>query len=410
MSVRPGREFRVVTTSVLINTIGTGLYATASTLYFVRVLHFSPTRTGAILTAAGLVGLVLVLPLGRLVDRYGARDAYASLLVVQGVSRIGFAVAASTATFALSAAVAAAAAAGATAAVGALVADLPGPGGPTRARAILRSTTNIGVSVGAVLAGVVVQWDSSTAYRLMMIANGLAFAVAALTVLRLPPNLGRRVPSPDKLLRANVMTDRRFLTVTGLNAVMSLHFDVLTIAVPLWIVLETEAPRWLVSCVLLVNTALVIAFQVRLSRHSADLHGAAKTLRRSGVVFLVAWIMLAGAGSVSAIWAVVLVLAAVAIHSFGEMDQTAAGFTVSYDLAPEHAHGQYQAAFVLGRGVARAIAPSLLTVLCLGLKTPGWIVLGLLVTMAGFLASTTVRNAQRGASTTGTPVLRTTID
>jgi len=408
VSGRPGRELRLVTTSVLVNTIGTGLYATAGTLYFVRVLHISPARTGAILTAAGLVGLVLVLPLGRLVDRYGARDAYAALLVVQGVSRIGFAVAASTATFALSAAVAAATAAGATAAVGALMADLPGPGGPARARAFLRSMTNIGVAVGAVLAGVVVQWDSSAGYRLMMIANGLAFAVAALTVLRLPRNLARRVPDPDELPRANVMTDRRFLAVTGLNAVMSLHFDVLTIAVPLWIVLDTDAPRWLVSCVLLVNTALVVALQVRLSRHSADLQGAARALRRSGVVFLVAWILLAGAGSVSTIGAVVLVVVAVGIHSLGEIDQTAAGFTVSYDLAPEHAHGQYQSAFVLGRGVARAIAPSLLTVLCLGLKTPGWIVLGLLVTLAGHLASTTVRNAHRSASTTRTPAPPTT--
>jgi hypothetical protein len=47
---------------------------------------------------------------------------------------------------------------------------------------------------------------------------------------------------------------------------MSIQFKVLTVARPIWLIEVITAPHWLISATMLVNTAIVIAFQVRACR------------------------------------------------------------------------------------------------------------------------------------------------
>jgi hypothetical protein len=86
---------------------------------------------------------------------------------------------------------------------------------------------------------------------------------------------------------------------------------------------------------------------------------------------------------------------AVAVHSVGELWQAAASFTLSFDLAQEHAHGQYQAVYTLGEGIERALAPTILGVLCIAWGAVGWLILGTLLALAGALMPAVVRNAER---------------
>lgn len=59
------------------------------------------------------------------------------------------------------------------------------------------------------------------------------------------------------------ITTRRFLASAGLIGVMSMQFEVLLFAAPLWIAKLGHAPRWTVSAVLVINTVLVATLQVR---------------------------------------------------------------------------------------------------------------------------------------------------
>ncbi|MEV0909041.1 hypothetical protein [Streptomyces hokutonensis] len=54
-------------------------------------------------------------------------------------------------------------------------------------RALLRAVTNVGISVGAVGAGWIVQVGALNAYRCMVVGNAIAFACSAATLLLLPP-------------------------------------------------------------------------------------------------------------------------------------------------------------------------------------------------------------------------------
>ncbi|MEU9796221.1 hypothetical protein AB0E27_37595 [Streptomyces sparsogenes] len=58
---------------------------------------------------------------------------------------------------------------------------------PQEFRACLRAVTNLGISLGAVPAGWVVQLSTLTAYQLMVAGNAIAFLVAEAILFHLPP-------------------------------------------------------------------------------------------------------------------------------------------------------------------------------------------------------------------------------
>jgi hypothetical protein len=84
-------------------------------------------------------------------------------------------------------------------------------------------------------------------------------------------------------------------------------------------------------------------------------------------------------------------MAAVVIHTVGELWHAAAGFEISFALAPEHATGQYLGVFGAGAGLADAFGPSLLVALCIAWGRPGWYVLGALFALTGLAARFAVR-------------------
>jgi hypothetical protein len=92
--------------------------------------------------------------------------------------------------------------------------------------------------------------------------------------------------------------------------------------------------------------------------------------------------------------AATLLITAVVIHTVGELWHSAAGFEVSFALAPRHATGQYLGVFGLGAGLAEALGPGLLIWLCITWGRPGWYVVGAMFALTGLAAPPAVRWAQ----------------
>jgi MFS family permease len=82
------------------------------------------------------------------------------------------------------------------------------------------------------------------------------------------------------------------------------------------------------------------------------------------------------------------------VHTVGELWHSAAGFEVSYALAPEQATGQYLGVFGLGAGLAEAVGPALLIGLCISWGRPGWYVVGVLFLATGLVTPAAVRWAR----------------
>ncbi|MFE0385508.1 MFS transporter [Streptomyces bungoensis] len=382
---------RVLAVSNFIYTVGSGLYLTAGVLYFTEAVHLPAGQVGLGLGIAGLVALAVGVAVGHLADRHGARGIYAATLVVQALATAGFVLADSFWPFVLGVCTAAAAKAAGIAARSPLIRHYGGDR-PQEFRAYLRAVTNVGVSLGAVLAGWAVQVGSLTAYQLMVLGNAIAFAIAALILSLLPPVAPVPTSGGPRWI---ALRDRPYLLLTALDGVMAIQFKVLTVAIPLWIVDATTAPHWLISATMLTGTVIVVAFQVRASRNVDSPAAGAHAYRRAGVAFLIACSLISLSAGIPAWATVALLLIAVVIHTVGELWHSAAGFEVSFALAPQQATGQYLGVFGLGAGLAEALGPGLLIALCISWGRPGWYVLGAMFALTGLAAPPAVRWAQQ---------------
>lgn len=384
---------RLLAVSWLVKTVGSGLYLTTSTLFFTRVVALPVHQVASGLTVAGIVALAGAVPLGGLADRFGAKRTYTVLLCVQFITMAALALARTFPAFLALILVFLLAEQGSTAARGALIATVGEGTERVRLRAYLRVVTNIGITIGAAASALVIQADSKTGYMALLWCTALTYPAAALPLRRLRTQETRPTAKAERTGSGwQVLRDRRYAAVTLVCGVLSLQAQVLSFAVPLWILQHTEAPPVLVSAVVAVNTVMVICLQIRFSRGAEDDGRAARMCRSSGLALLVACGLAAFTGGMSAWPASVALLLFAAALTLGELWLSAGSFGLSFSLAPDGMHGQYQGFFSLGRGAATALAPALLALLCLGdHPRAGWLWLGALFAVAGAAAPLALR-------------------
>jgi MFS family permease len=390
---------RVFSAATFVYSIGSGVYLTASVLYFTQAIRLSASEVGAGLSIAGLLSLGAGIGAGYLADHHSPRAVYFATLAVRATATAGFVLADSFPSFLLMVCIATAAHA---AGLGARSPIIRRHGGsrPQEFRAYLRALTNVGISIGALLAGLAVAADTRAAYDLLVLGNAASFVAAAALLFLLPRQEPYRSPPGPRWI---ALRDRPYLTLTALDGVMSIQFRVLTVAVPLWLVEATTAPHWLVSVTMFVSTMLVIALQVPTSRSVTSPSAGGRAYRRAGLIFLMSCSVISLAANGSPWAAAGVLMAGVVIHTIGELWHSAGNFELSFALAPKHATGQYLGAYAMGDGVAEALGPSLLVALCITLGQPGWFIIGALFALTGFVVPAVTRWAIRGFERTAPP-------
>ena len=372
--------------------IGTGMFMTSSVLYFTEGLGLSVTEVGLWLAVAGLIGLFAGVPMGHLADRRGPRGVAALSLVVLAATMVGYVFVTHIWMFVVVTVVEMLATAASRASRGGLIRRVGGEGAAAY-RSQLRAIENAGVGIGAAIGGLALTLHTLAAYQVLFLANAVTFLIGAWVCARLP--YFAPLPAPPGTRPGVALRDKPFIAYTILNGVMSLQYAVITFALPLWIATETNAPRWMVGAVLIVNTVGVVALQVWVGRKVTTVRQGGAAMRVAGFVFLVA----CGAVAVSSglpTWAsAAVLLAAVAVHSVGEMCHAAAVFALSFELAPAHAQSEYVGLQDMGLGAAFAVAPAVLGALCLGIGQVGWLLLGGLLAAAGLATVPVIKWAIR---------------
>ncbi|MEV4413223.1 MFS transporter [Catellatospora sp. NPDC049609] len=389
------RSQRLLALATFVNMIGTGVFMVSAALYFTRVVGLPLAQVGLGMGLAAGVGLLAGVPVGRIADQRGPREVYLAMLVVQGAAMAALVFVQTFWLVLVALCVGELARSAGGAARGPLVRGYGG-GQLTRFRAYLRSVANLAGSCAAVATGFAVQADTRTAYLALVAANALSFVASAAIVMLLPSL--PPVPAPPSEGRWPVLKDRGYVAFVLLDAVMSVHHQVLIFALPLWIVGRTDAPRWTVGLTALVNTALVVILQVRASRGVDDVTTAGRAMRRSGVAFILGMAAIAAAAGAPGWVAVALIVVGVVIHTVGELWHTAGSLELRFSLAPAHAQGQYTGLFGMGTGAAGVAAPSILALCCITWGVPGWLLLGAVFVVVGLLTPRIVRWAERNRS------------
>ncbi|MEV8510672.1 MFS transporter [Actinoplanes sp. NPDC051475] len=383
---------RRLATGTFINQLGTGAFLATVPLYGIRVLDLSVQQVGLGLSIAAVVGLVAGIPVGHLADRRGPREIYLLTLLVQAVAMVGLLFAHSFWAFALAVTITDLAGSSGGAARGPLVRRVGGDEVP-KFRSYLRSVAMLAGTFGALSAGVVVQIDTDLAYQLLIIGNALTFVGCALVMAQMPklPPL----PSPPEVGRWIALKDKPYVAFVVLDGIMWIQGEVLTFALPLWVVLHTDAPRWFVGLAIAVNTAMVVLFQVRASRGVEGGSAAGRAFRRAGVAFLLGMAIVAFAAGIPGWLAATIMVLGVGIHTIGELWHAAGSLELRFRMAPAHAQGQYSGVFGMGMGLCYVVAPSLLGLLLITWGKPGWFLMGGVFVLAGLAMPAVVKWGER---------------
>ncbi|MCW3004879.1 MAG: transporter [Conexibacter sp.] len=379
---------RLLAASAMVNCVGMGLFLSAGTIYLIRSAGLRPSVVGLGLRLGAFVGLGAGILFGDQADRRGAREVVIASMFLEAVASCLLLAVDSMWSLALVSAVAAIGRAGSGSGRGALIGILAEEGEGARLRTYLRAVTNVGLAIGTVGAAVVLAVDTRAGYATMLLVDATTFVVAAGIIARLPhlpptrASVGQEEDGTDAR-RWIALRDAPYLALTVASSIAALQYFVLTEAVPLWVTLHTNAPRWIAAILFLLAALIVAALQVPATRSIVGPQSAARLLARSGPLFLVAWLLIAETSGRSAALAIAVLLVAIALHSLAEVWQAAGTFELSFALAQPEAHGQYQGVFGLSMGLAEAFAPALVIALCISWGKPGWLVLGAVVTVAG---------------------------
>jgi MFS family permease len=374
-----------------VNALGNGLFVTISAIYFTRFGGLPVALLGLGLVLAAASGLLCGPWLGHLADRLNPILVYVGLLLAQAVLAFLYAVCHGAVPLIILLCAAAAAGRGAAAARTASVGRVVPRAERVSFRSLGRALSNGGAAVGAGAGALVLVAGTQSAFRWAIIINAVTFAAAAAAVFRVkvPAPVAESV-TPDSATsagkidpagerpakrRSPALWDGRFLSVTGLNAILLLHDSMISVGIPLWITRRTGAPVWMVAAVVVLNTVGVLLLQVPLTRKVDSVASACTAARRAGGCLALACLTLALTSGRGGVLAVTLIVLTALLHLGGEMLQAAAAWTYSMDLAPEDALGQYQGVFNAGLDVTMLIAPAIYSWIVLAPGGWGWLVL-----------------------------------
>ena len=376
---------RALTISTLVSAVGRGVSLTLVVLYLTLVVGLPAAQVALVFTIGAAVGIGASYLGGHLADVISARRMLVAVTVVTGVALAALVfVTEFWGALAVEIVISIALSANGSVRSAVIARAFEGPARVT-SRAVLRTVMNIGIAAGSGIAAIPLALGTPIAYQAVLVVGGAAYAASALLLLGLPARVDApvRVVGEESAPRGrSPWRDPRYLLFSGFSAVLAMLFSLANIGVPLWLAHDTVAPEYLLSIMLVINTALVILLQVPMSRGTHDLRRAGNVTALAGVLLAAACVLYGAAGGVGLLAAVVLLLAATVLHAFAEILSQAGAWGLSFELADPDRAGAYQGVYSMGFSIGSMVAPLVITATALDNGLIGWIVLG-----AIFLAS-----------------------
>jgi hypothetical protein len=378
------------------------MFMAGSSLFFTRYVGLVSTQVGLGLSVAFCLSFLLKVPLGVISDRLGARNSWRLAAAIQASTFASYPLVHSYAAFQAVVIIEIVAGGLGTTARQKYFGDLFAEADRARHGARLRSTMNLGLALGTVSAGLAVGVDSRWSYLLLVWGNAGTYVLDVILITWAMPATAR-TRHPERRMTARALRDRPFLTLSLVTGIFLAYGPILMVTLPLWILKRTDAPHVAVTAGLLVNMAIVAAFQAVASRRTTDLAGTLRTQRRAGQVLAVACVALA-TSAVTHGWPTIIALTAGVIAlSAGELLVSATTWVIGYRLAPAQRRGEYLAVYGLGGGLAWMLVPGAATALVLAGGPAGWIAIGLVFALGSALSTPVTRRAARSAPTEEEP-------
>ncbi len=377
--------------------VSTGLYLTGSAVFFTEYIGLSPQLVGLGLSVAWLISTATMVPFGMLADRFGGRRVWLIGVTVQTLVFCLYPFAHSYWQFQVIIVLELLFSGLGSAGSGRYFGDLFPDGKRARGSAFLRVSANIGMAVGAAIAGVAISFDTRTGYLAIILVAAAVTAFDAVLIAWVVPHVDRTHRKVERTARRKqvALRDRSFVALSVLNGVFKLDGPVLSVLLPLWILLRTDGPPWLIAGTMLTNMILCILFQLPASRGVETPSNGARAWTRAGIAMVVSCVAFALSGTTNGLATVAALAVGIVALTTCELLSSAATWAVRYGLAPESRRGEYLAVFSLGGQLSWMAGPAALSFLVMTGGTVGWLVLAGVFVLAAAAANPMVAWAAR---------------
>jgi MFS family permease len=392
---------RLATQSMLFST-GEGAFNTGSAVFLTQVVGMSAARVGLALTITGVAEFLVAYPAGRVVDRFGPKRIWALTTWARAACFAALPFVGSFGEYVLVGLLFAVAASAGHSSYQAYVLDAM----PTKERietqAYMYSALNVGFTLGAVLGGVALAFDSLTVVRWTPLFAAALMLLTGWWISRLPQaphdlrvatgEVREKPPGPSATRNIG------WALVTFFNGVLWTNQVLLNIVIPLWLVEATDAPHVLLAWLFGTNTVLCIFLPAYTSKGVRNLRDAMRYVWISSGFFVASCLITMVTDSTVGLVTVLLVWLGHVTVTGAELFISGASWSFQAELMDPRRRGEYQGVSDVSRTLGSMWAPALYTFLAMSWGAQGWLVIAGIIVFATAAMGPSVRMAERFGS------------
>ncbi|MFC8533035.1 MFS transporter [Streptomyces sp. NPDC057249] len=362
-----GAALRRIQLGSALSAFGLGFTVPYLYVYVAQVRDLGAGTAGIVLAVFAMAALAVLPFTGRAIDRRGPLPVLVAASGVASLGAIALGVSSQVTTAVLAAAVLGAGTAVMQPALATMLVRCTGAATRTRAFAMQFFLQNLGLGIGGLVGGQIVDTSSPASFTLLFLIEAVMFLVLGViaATVRMPkapvsaPETAAGAPAPRGGLRA-LVSHRAMVQLCVLGFVLFFacygQFESGLAAY------GTEAagiePSTL-GVALAANTAVIVVAQFVVLR-LVERRRRTRVIAAVGLIWAFAWIVAgyAGLGHGSQTMATAAMISTYALFGLGESMLSPTVAPLVADLAPESMVGQYNSAFALCKQLALAVGPA----------------------------------------------------
>ena len=367
---------------------GEGTFNTGSAVFLIAVVGMSAPKAGLALTIAGVAQFAFAYPLGRVVDRFGPKRMWAVAATTHGAGFVALPFVDGFGQYVAVALVVAIADGLGDNARHAYVLDVFEPKERVETQAYMYSSLNVGFTLGAIIGGAALAFDSVEVVRWTPWFAAALMFVNALWISRLPaaPH-DLRVASGEARVAATTPSGWRnpgWMATTFFTGTMWTNQTLLNVVIPLWLVAETDAPKVLLAWLFGTNTVLCIFLPAYTSKGVKDLRGAMRFVWISTGFFVGSCLITMITHETVGWLTIFLVWLGHVTVTGAELAISGASWMFQSELMDPARRGEYQGVASVFGALGQKWSPAVYTWLAMSVGEVGWLAIGAIAVVAAF--------------------------